>query len=96
MVRPCRSHLMESVARITGYECVPVSEDALLHAVTRQPVYVGVNADSQEFSDYTSGIHYEEYKFGTLNHAMLCMGFGTEDDGTKFWWLKNSYETSWA
>ncbi|WCJ30326.1 Senescence-specific cysteine protease SAG39 [Euphorbia peplus] len=94
MVGSCRSSFTLSVATNTSYRFLPISEDIFLDVNTRKPNFMTVNADSPKFLRYTDGVHYEEYNFEEVNHAMMCTRFATEDDGTKFWWLNNSYGTS--
>ncbi|CAK9162578.1 unnamed protein product [Ilex paraguariensis] len=83
-------------AKITGYEDVPAnSESALLKAVANQPVSVAIDAGESDFQFYSSGIFTGEC--GTeLDHGVTAVGYGTSDDGTKYWLVKNSWGTSWG
>lgn len=83
-----------SVATITGYEDVPAnSEEALLKAVANQPVSVAIDAGGNDFRFYSSGVFNGEC--GTeLDHGVTAFGYGTKDDGTKYWWVKNSWGTN--
>ena len=83
-------------AKITGYEKVPVNnEAALLKAVTNQPVSVSIDAGGAAFQFYMSGVFTGDC--GTdLDHGVTAVGFGTADDGTKYWLVKNSWGTSWG
>ena len=48
----------DSTTQITGYEKVPANnEEALLKAVSMQPVSVGIEA-SETFKLYSSGVYY--------------------------------------
>lgn len=74
-----------SAAHITGYEDVPAnSEEALLQAVSQQPVSVAVDATNLQF--YSGGLLSDNC--GTdLNHGVLVVGYGTAEDGTSYgWW----------
>ncbi|KAL3749679.1 hypothetical protein ACJRO7_010755 [Eucalyptus globulus] len=85
-----------SAAKITGYEDVPAnSESALLKAVAHQPVSVAIDAGESAFQFYSSGIFTGEC--GTnLDHGVTAVGYGTSEDGTKYWLVKNSWGTGWG
>lgn len=90
----CRSEQSGAVT-ITGYEVVPPSESALLQAVSNQPVSVGIAAN-REFHLYGGGI-YDGSCNPSMNHAVTVIGYGTsEEDGTKYWIVKNSWGSSWG
>lgn len=83
-----------SAAHITGYEDVPAnSEEALLQAVSQQPVSVAVDATNFQF--YSGGVLSDNC--GTdLNHGVLVVGYGTAEDGTSYWLVKNSWGEDWG
>ncbi|XP_028092071.1 senescence-specific cysteine protease SAG39-like [Camellia sinensis] len=83
-------------ATITGYEDVPSnSESALLKAVAIQPVSVAIDASGSAFQHYSSGVFTGDC--GTqLDHGVTAVGYGTSDDGTKYWLVKNSWGMSWG
>ncbi|XP_031398509.1 senescence-specific cysteine protease SAG39-like [Punica granatum] len=83
-------------ASITSYEDVPANnESALLKAVANQPVSVAIDASGSDFQFYAGGFFTGEC--GTeLNHGVTAVGYGTDDDGTKYWLVKNSWGTGWG
>ncbi|XP_044462418.1 zingipain-2-like [Mangifera indica] len=85
---------MEPVAQIQSYEKVPSnSEKALLQAVAKQPVSVAIDASGIKY--YSGGVF--DGDCGTsLNHAVTIIGYGTADDGTEYWLIKNSWGESWG
>jgi C1A family cysteine protease len=85
-----------SFAHIKGYEKVPTNnEKALLKAVANQPVAVYISATKRAFQFYSSGIL--KGKCGIdLDHTVTIVGYGTNDDGVKYWLVKNSWGTKWG
>ncbi|KAL3715085.1 hypothetical protein ACJRO7_006905 [Eucalyptus globulus] len=81
---------------IKGYEDVPAnSEEALLKAVANQPVSVAIDAGGFEFQFYSSGVFTGAC--GTdLDHGVVAVGYGTSDNGTKYWLVKNSWGAEWG
>ncbi|PKI49872.1 hypothetical protein CRG98_029738 [Punica granatum] len=83
-------------ASITGYEDVPENnESALPKAVADQPVSVAIGANGSDYQFYAGGVFTGEC--GTeLSHGVTAVGYGTDDDGTKYWLAKNSWGTGWG
>lgn len=85
-----------SVARIKGYENVPANnEKALLKAVAKQPVAVYIEGGERAFQFYSSGVFTGKCGID-LDHAVTIVGYGTTDDGVKYWLVKNSWGTKWG
>ncbi|PON33770.1 Cysteine Protease [Parasponia andersonii] len=76
------------------YEKVPSnSEEALQKAVYIQPVSVAVDATNFQF--YSKGVVSDDC--GTrLNHGVTIIGYGTTEDNTKYWLVKNSWGEDWG
>ncbi|KAE8678425.1 Senescence-specific cysteine protease SAG39 [Hibiscus syriacus] len=83
-------------ATINGFQDVPAnSEDALQKAVANQPVSVAIDAGGFDFQFYSSGVFTGSC--GTqLDHGVTAVGYGEDDDGTKYWLVKNSWGSSWG
>ncbi|MCL4134937.1 UNVERIFIED_CONTAM: hypothetical protein GTU68_011866 [Idotea baltica] len=73
------------------------NEDELMKAVALiGPVTVGIDARSDKFLAYKSGIYWNKWcSPADIDHAVLVIGFGTED-GKDYWLVKNSWGTSWG
>lgn len=64
-------------------------------ALQQQPLSVLVEADQRVFQMYRSGV-FTDYSCGTrLDHAVLAVGYGTEN-GQEYWLVKNSWDTTWG
>ncbi|KAJ0082375.1 hypothetical protein Patl1_10558 [Pistacia atlantica] len=81
-------------AKITNYGVVPPNdESSLLKAVAQQPVSVSV--DSSQFQFYKSGVF--KAQCGTnLDHGVTVVGYGTSEEGDKYWLVKNSWGQDWG
>lgn len=67
----------------------------ILEFVARFPVTVGLDASSTYFRFYSSGIITTEKCGVSLNHAVLIVGYGTEN-GIDYWLIKNQYGVKWG
>jgi len=91
----CRSNARPA-ARISGFQTVPSNnERALLEAVSRQPVSVSMDATGDGFMHYSGGV-YDGPCGTSSNHAVTFVGYGTSQDGTKYWLAKNSWGETWG
>jgi len=80
---------------LASYTMVAHSEQALMEAVAQQPVAVSIEADQDVFHLYKGGIVQGSACGQTLDHAVLAVGYGT-DNGKKYWTVKNSWTTKWG
>ena len=76
------------------YNVESSSDDAMMAAVSRQPVSIAIQADSRDFQLYKSGVFTGSC--GTnLDHGVLVVGYGVESD-EKYYLIKNSWSDSWG
>ena len=88
----------ESVITISKYGNIfPRNERILKRAVAQQPVSVAIQANLTSFRFYSRGV-YSDYNCGDkLDHGVLVVGYGTDEDSNLDYWLvKNSWGTSWG
>ncbi|CAK9099301.1 Senescence-specific cysteine protease SAG39 (Cysteine proteinase SAG39) (Protein SENESCENCE-ASSOCIATED GENE 39), partial [Durusdinium trenchii] len=80
---------------IVGFKDVSSKDmNALMQAVSKQPVSVAIEADQMAFQLYKGGILSK--KCGNkLDHGVLLVGYGTEN-GVDYWKVKNSWGASWG
>lgn len=89
------STLCQPAVQVDSFtDVVPNDEQALKAAVAKQPVSVAIEADQPQFQFYKSGVFTK--RCGTkLDHGVLIVGYG-EEDGSKFWKVKNSWGERWG
>ncbi|XP_069938015.1 cathepsin L-like peptidase, partial [Cherax quadricarinatus] len=95
----CCYNASESGAEDTGFVDISEgSEDALMKAVaTVGPVSVAIDASRDSFQFYRHGVYDEADCSSTyLDHGVLVVGYGTTEDGTDYWLVKNSWGATWG
>jgi KDEL-tailed cysteine endopeptidase len=89
-------HACSTVVNIAGCADVPPKNQVLLkEAVSHGPVSVAIEADTRYFQSYSGGILTSTNCGTKLDHGVLIVGYG-EDNGQKYWTVKNSWGTSWG
>jgi len=81
-------------------DITPGSESDLENAIaTIGPISVAIDASKMSFQFYKQGVYYEQ-RCGSaqqnLDHGVLAVGYGTSDDGQKYYIVKNSWNASWG
>lgn len=80
---------------VTGFKDVAKDDmQALMQAVTQQPVSIAIEADKMAFQSYRSGI-LSSTCGNQLDHGVLLVGYGT-DGGKDYWKVKNSWGTQYG
>lgn len=82
-----------------GYVDIPsTDEEALKKAVaTIGPVSVAIDASHESFQFYEKGVYYEpQCSSEELDHGVLVVGYGTDEDGKDYWLIKNSWGLTWG
>ena len=94
----CQKNNCEPVVHIKNHTDVTQNnENELKNAVSIQPVSVAIQANKRSFQMYQSGI-YNDYDCGTkLDHGVLAVGYGHDNDlNMSYWIIKNSWGTEWG
>ncbi|PNX78728.1 cysteine protease, partial [Trifolium pratense] len=64
--------------------------------VARQPIVGSVDASTWKEIDWKEDKVYSGPPSTDLNHAIVIAGYGTHDDGTDFWLVRNSWGTGFG
>ncbi|XP_023160082.2 cathepsin L [Drosophila hydei] len=82
-----------------GFVDIPQgNEQKMSEAVaTIGPVSVAIDASHESFQFYSEGVYNEpQCDPQNLDHGVLVVGFGTDESGTDYWLVKNSWGTTWG
>ena len=89
------SHSKTSVEVVGSASVTQDSESQMMAALSQQPLAVLVEADKRVFQTYKSGVLTSSTCGTQLDHAVLAVGYGTEN-GQDYWLVKNSWDTTWG
>nr|CAD7392043.1 unnamed protein product [Timema cristinae] len=95
----CRYNPQNSGATDVGFTDIESgSEDQLMEAVaTIGPVSIAIDASQESFQFYKTGVYYEPMCSNeTLDHGVLVVGYGTDEDNQDYWIVKNSWGLTWG
>lgn len=91
----CAQDSVSGVVRVTEFVDVPENDgEALLAAVSQQPVSVAINAGSLAVQLYSKGV-ITSFCGTNLDHGVTVVGYGT-DGKNPYWIVKNSWGSSWG
>merc|ERR550532_690758 len=89
------SHSKTAVEVQASASVTSEDRDQMKAALAQQPLAVLVEADKMAFQTYQSGVLTGDACGTQLDHAVLAVGYGTED-GQDYWLVKNSWDTTWG
>jgi len=87
----------QNVVQISSYQNVTQNnETILMNAVAQQPVSVAIQANLPSFQFYSRGIYNDSQCSGELDHGVLVVGYGEDDNNVSYWLIKNSWGPNWG
>lgn len=95
----CRFRKEGLGATDVGFTDIPTGdEDALKLAVaTVGPVSIAIDASHKSFQLYKKGVYVEpDCSASALDHGVLIVGYGVDEDGQDYWLVKNSWGPKWG
>lgn len=95
----CRYRPSKSGAVDRGFVDIPEGDERKLKAAvaTIGPVSIAIDASHQSFQFYAEGVYYEpECNATQLDHGVLVVGYGTDEEDSDYWLVKNSWNTTWG
>ena len=85
--------------RAICYYSLENSEDQIMSEIyQRGPVTAGMQifADFYDFNFKSGQVYRSNKQIRISGHAVRICGWGVEKDGTKFWWVANSWGSDWG
>lgn len=95
----CKKDLKSQRFKARGYRNIPYGNEDYMKKViaTWGPITVAIDSSEWGFAYYSKGIYISK-KCGkhVSNHAVLVVGYGTDEQGIDYWIVKNSWGPSWG
>ncbi|XP_070712365.1 cathepsin K-like [Pempheris klunzingeri] len=95
------NHDKLNYTKIKGYTVIASDESALTEALHDiGPISVAIDVADKSFQFYKKGVYQSKYcksDIGSLNHAVLAVGFGYDEKSKKpYYIVKNSWGEQWG
>lgn len=95
----CAYKSRNSGATVRGFVVIPeADEHKLKEAIaTVGPISVAIDASNPSFQHYSSGVYSDSNcSADNIDHGVLAVGYGTDEDGQDYYIVKNSWGTTWG
>lgn len=90
----CRYKPQNEGATDTGFVDIPQGDEQKLKeaCATVGPISIAIDASHPKFQFYSNGVYDEPDCSATdLDHGVLLVGYGQDDNGKDYWLVKNSW-----
>jgi len=93
---PCASIDKYPNATVLEYGTVKGEQEMMNEIYERGPIGCGVNAEP--LLNYTGGVflHKDQPLINPTNHEVAVVGWGVDENGVKYWEMRNSWGEYWA
>ncbi|KAK9714558.1 hypothetical protein RND81_06G103000 [Saponaria officinalis] len=78
------------------YLLQPNDFTALKQALNQQPIAISIDSSSFDFEHYGGGIFDGQLRMNYVDHDLLLIGYGIDENGVNYWLLKNSWGENWG
>lgn len=95
----CKYNPKEIGATDRGFSIIDSGSETGLTAALSSvgPISVAIDAGHRSFQFYSKGIYYEPAcSSENLDHGVLAVGYGTDENGNDYYIIKNSWGTEWG
>ncbi|XP_055906562.1 cathepsin L-like [Eupeodes corollae] len=97
----CNFNKSSIAATDRGYVDLPIGDESkMMEAVASVgPLAAVINVNRESLQFYKSGVFDEAECHSSLeygNHSVLCVGYGTDENGNDYWIIKNSWGDTWG
>jgi cathepsin X len=81
-------------ATVTEYGKISGEQQMMAEIYARGPIACGVNA--MPLVNYTGGVYSDNRRFNMIDHEISVAGWGVDENGVKYWDLRNSWGEYWG
>lgn len=95
----CRYQSKTKGATDSGFVDIAEGSEEELQAATATvgPISIAIDASQDSFQFYSDGVYYEPTcSSDHLDHAVLVVGYDTDENGQEYWIVKNSWGENWG